>query len=174
MARDEHWSHIATDGAGHVTLWVAEWPRIDVRALFLQPLLMGTQTTRTVTMIMDLVGPGRATRQVERAATEAATDHAMRARIGQRTTQRQHQKEDATHRRERELAQGHAEVRFSAYVTVSARGGADDVGVVDELEGAVSRVELEAKRAPVRLERMWGQQAESFTYGALPLCRGLR
>jgi hypothetical protein len=62
----------------------------------------------------------------------------------------------------------------SGLITVSARGGADDVGVVDELEGAVSRVELEAKRAPVRLERMWGQQAESFTYGALPLCRGLR
>lgn len=174
MARDEHWSHIATDGAAHATLWVAEWPRIDVRALFLQPLLMGTQTTRTVAMVMDLVGPGRAIRQVERAATEAATDQAMRARVGQRTTQRQRQKEDATHRRERELAEGHAEVRFAAYVTVSARGNGNDVGAVDELEAAVSRVELEAKRAPLRLERMWGQQAEGFTYGALPLCRGLR
>jgi hypothetical protein len=173
MARDDYWSHIATDGAAHATLWVAEWPRIDVRALFLQPLLMGTQTTRTVTMVMDLVGPGRAIRQVERAATEAATDQAMRARIGQRTTQRQRQKEDSTHRRERELAEGHAEVRFAAYVTVSARGDADGVGVVDELEAAVSRVELEAKRAPLRLERMWGQQAESFAF-TLPLCRGLR
>lgn len=173
MARDEHWGHIATDSAVHTTLWVAEWPRIDVRALFLQPLLMRTQTTRTVTMVMDLVGPGRATRQVERAATEAATEESMRARIGQRTTQRQRQKDESTHRRERELAQGHAEVRFSAFVTVSARAGSDGVGAQDELEAAVSRVELEAKRAPLRLERMWGQQAESFTY-SLPLCRGLR
>src|SRR3954447_13656963 len=57
MARDEHWSHIATDGAVHTTLWVAEWPRIDVRATFLQPLLMETRSTRSVAMVMELVGP---------------------------------------------------------------------------------------------------------------------
>src|ERR671910_290435 len=174
MARDEHWSHIATDGAVHTTLWVAEWPRIDVRATFLQPLLMETRSTRSVAMVMDLVGPGTAIRKVERAATEADTEASLRARIGQRTSQRQRQKEDATHRRERELAEGHAEVRFAAYVTVSAPADAGGVGAVDELEAAVSRVELQAKQAPLRLERMWGQQAEAFTYGALPLCRGLR
>lgn len=173
MARDEQWSHIATDGALHSTMWVAEWPRIDVRALFLQPLLMETHTTRTVAMVMELVGPGRAMRQVERAATEAATDQAMRARIGQRTTQRQRLKEESTERRERELADGHAEVRFAAYVTVSARAGGGPEEGLDGLEAGVSRVELQAKRAPLRLERMWGQQAEGFTFG-LPLGRGLR
>ena len=49
-ARDEHWAHLAADGALHCTLWVAEWPRIDVRALFLQPLLMDTRATRSVAM----------------------------------------------------------------------------------------------------------------------------
>src|ERR687891_615828 len=173
MARDEHWSHIATDGAVHTTLWVAEWPRIDVRATFLQPLLMETRSTRSVAMVMDLVGPGTAIPKVERAATEADPEASLRARVGQLTSQRQRQKEDATHRRERELAEGHAEVRFAAYVTVSAPADGGDVGAVDELEAAVSRVELQAKQAPLRLERMWGQQAEAFTYGALPLCRGL-
>ena len=173
MARDEHWSHITTDGAVHATLWVAEWPRIDVRATFLQPLLMETRTTRSVVMVMELVGPGSAIRKVERAATEAATEASLRDRVGQRTSQRQRQKEDATHRRERELAEGHAEVRFAAYVTVSCPADAAGVGAVDELEAAVSRVELQAKQAPLRLERMWGQQAEGFTF-ALPLCRGLR
>ena len=171
MARDETWSHIATDGALHATLWVAEWPRIDVRAMFLQPLLSSSRTTRTVTMVMELVGPGKGIRRVERAATEAATNQSMRDRIGQRTTQRDAQKEQATARREYELAKGHAEVRFAAFVTVSTPAGA---GAVAELESAVSRVETEAKRAPLRLERMWGQQAEAFTYAALPLCRGLR
>jgi hypothetical protein len=170
MARDEQWSHIATDGALHATLWVAEWPRIDVRAMFLQPLLMSSQTTRTVTMVMDLVGPAVGIRRVERAATEAATNQSMRSRIGQRTSQRDRQKEDATARREYELAKGHAEVRFAAYVTVSTPAGDS---ALDDLEAAVSRVELEANGAPLRLERMWGQQAEAFTY-SLPLCRGLR
>jgi hypothetical protein len=169
-ARSEHWSHLACDGALHCTLWAAEWPRIDVRALFLQPLLMASQTTRTIAMCMELVGPSKAIRQAERAATETATEQSLRARVGQRTSQRQSQRDHATSQRERELAEGHASVRYSAYVTVSVPWGESDA--LAELEHDVSRIELEAKRAPLRLERMWGQQAEAFTYG-LPLCRGL-
>ena len=171
MARDEHFSHIEADGALHTTLWIAEWPRIDVRATFLQPLLTSSRATRTVTMVMDLVGPSKAIQKAERAMTENFTNQSMRARIGQRTTKRVEQKEDATSRREEELASGHAEVRFAGYVTVSTPNTS---GGVDELESTVSRVELEAKHALLRLERMWGQQAEAFTYGALPMCRGLR
>jgi hypothetical protein len=169
-ARTEHWSHVAADGALHCTLWAAEWPRIDVRALFLQPLLMDSRTTRTIAMCMELVGPSKAIRQAERAATETATEQSLRARVGQRTSQRQSQRDQAAGQRERELAEGHAAVRYAAYVTVSVPAGADALSV---LESDVSRIELEAKRAPLRLERMWGQQAEAFTY-TLPLCRGLR
>ena len=171
LARYEQWSHLAADGALHCTLWAAEWPRIDVRALFLQPLLMDSQTTRTIAMCMELVGPAKAIRQAERAATETATEQSLRARVGQRTSQRQAQRDRAANQRERELAEGHAAVRYAAYVTVSVPWGRADA--LAELESDVSRIELEAKRAPLRLERMWGQQAEAFTYG-LPLCRGLR
>ena len=171
LARLEGWSYLAADGALHCTLWAAEWPRVDVRALFLQPLLMDSRTTRTIAMCMELVGPSRAIRQAERAATETATEQSLRARVGQRTSQRQSQRDRAANQAERELAEGHAAVRYAAYVTVSVPwGGAD---ALCELESDVSRIELEAKRAPLRLERMWGQQAEAFTY-SLPLCRGLR
>jgi len=155
----------------HCTLWVAEWPRIDVRAVFLQPLLMRADTTRTVAVCMELVGPARAIRKAERAMTEAATEDSLRARVGQRTSQRQLQREHAAASQEAELAQGHANVRYSAYVTVSVPDSGPDAR--DELEAAVSRVDLQAKAAPLRLERMWGQQALGFTF-ALPLCRGLK
>jgi Putative type VII ESX secretion system translocon, EccE len=79
MARDEHWSHIETDGALHTTLWIAEWPRIDVRATFLQPLLTSSRATRTVTMVMELVGPSKAIQRAERAVTENSTNESMRA-----------------------------------------------------------------------------------------------
>jgi hypothetical protein len=171
IARDEHWSHLRADGALHCTLWVAEWPRIDVRAVFLQPLLMRADTTRTVAVCMELVGPARAIRKAERAMTEAATEDSLRGRIGQRTSQRQRQREHAASRQEAELAQGHANVRYSAFVTVSVPDTGADAR--DELEAAVSRVDLQAKAAPLRLERMWGQQALGFTFG-LPLCRGLK
>jgi hypothetical protein len=170
-ARDEHWSYLRADGALHCTLWVAEWPRIDVRAVFLQPLLMRADTTRTIAVCMELVGPARAIRKAERAMTEAATEDSLRGRIGQRTSQRQRQREQAAARHEAELAQGHANVRFSAYVTVTVPDSGADAR--HELEAAVCRVDLQAKAAPLRLERMWGQQAIGFTF-ALPLCRGLR
>lgn len=171
LARSEHWSHLESDGALHCTLWAAEWPRIDVRALFLQPLLMDSRTTRTIAMCIELVGPSKAIRQAERAATETATEQSLRARVGQRTSQRQSQRDRASNQRERELSEGHAAVRYSTYVTVSVPS--DQPDALAELESDVSRIDLEAKRAPLRLERMWGQQAEAFTYG-LPLCRGLR
>ena len=135
-ARDEHWSHLRADGALHCTLWVAEWPRIDVRAVFLQPLLMRADTTRTVAVCMELVGPARAIRKAERAMTEAATEESLRGRIGQRTSQRQRQREHAAARQEAELAHGHANVRYSAYVTVSVPDTGPDAR--DELEAAVS------------------------------------
>jgi hypothetical protein len=120
---------------------------------------------------MELVGPSRAIGRAERAATEAATEQSLRARVGQRTSQRQSQRDRAATERERELAEGHACVRYAAYVTVSVPAEGPDA--LAALEADVSRAELEAKRSPLRLERMWGQQAEAFTYG-LPLCRGLR
>jgi hypothetical protein len=70
-----------------------------------------------------------------------------------------------------QLAHGHANIRYSAYVTVSVPDTGPDAR--DELEAAVCRVDLQAKAAPLRLERMWGQQALAFTFG-LPLCRGLK
>ena len=69
--------------------------------------------------------------------------------------------------RERELAEGHQEVRFAGYVTVSAR---DD----DELEAACEQVEQAAHQAYLDIQPLWGQQDTGFTQGALPIGRGLR
>jgi hypothetical protein len=122
-------------------------------------------------MCVELLGPSRAIRRAERAATEVATEQSLRARVGQRTSQRTGLRDRAASERERELAEGHAAVRYAAYVTVSVPSGCAEA--LAALESDVSRVELEAKRVPLRLERMWGQQSEAFTY-TLPLCRGLR
>ena len=77
-------------------------------------------------MCMELVGPSRAIRQAERAATETATEQSLRARVGQRTSQRQSQRDRATGRRERELAEGHAAVRYAAYVHRQRPAGGPD------------------------------------------------
>ena len=68
-------------------------------------------------------------------------------------------------RRESELADGHAEFRFSGYVTVTAPDRRDLVTRCAEVVAA-------AEGAGLLLRRLWGQQGEAFTW-TLPLARGL-
>ena len=69
-------------------------------------------------------------------------------------------------RREAELAAGHAEVRLAGFVTVTGRDAED-------LRRSCSEVHEHAARARLELHRMYGQQAQAFTF-TLPFCRGLR
>ncbi len=99
--------------------------------------------------------------------TSEEADEQLRTERGFRTTARRRKQQQATMRRERELAEGHQEVRFAGYVTVSARD-------LDELELACDQVEQAAHQSYIDLQPLWGQQDAGFTQGALPLARGLR
>ncbi|MEO8968226.1 MAG: SCO6880 family protein, partial [Solirubrobacteraceae bacterium] len=90
----------------------------------------------------------------------------LRARFGQSETARQRQTQEATARRESELAAGHGEVRLSGFVTVTGRDP-------DELRRSCAEVSDQAARAHLDLHRLYGQQADAFTF-TLPLARGLR
>lgn len=167
-ARETEWSHVLADGTLHTTGHLLEWPRSDVRATFLQGILMGAPATRTVALVMNVLGPRKATRRAERAADEASAEGSLRHRIGRRTTARDRAREQAIAQRESELAAGHALVQFAGYVTVSVPA---EQGV-GELNSAFGRVQAAALAAGLRLERMPGEQQEGLTY-TLPLCRGL-
>jgi hypothetical protein len=166
VAADVSWSQYRTDSAFHATYWVAQWPRIDVGATFLAPLLMQTNVLRAITTVMEPIAPSVAIRKVEAARTTDIADEQTRARTGFITTARKRLQQDATLRREEELADGHAEFRFAAYVTVSAPDP-------DELERSCAEVEHAAQQSRLELVRLYGQQAEGFTF-TLPLARGLR
>jgi hypothetical protein len=162
----EAWDHYRSDGALHATYWIGAWPRIDVSPMFMDALLGRSSTVRTVAVTFEPIPPERSTREVEAAVTRDRADRELRHRFGQSETARQRQAQDATIRRESELAAGHAEVRFSGFVTVSGRDP-------DDLRRASSEVLEHAARARLELHRMYGQQADAFTF-TLPLCRGLR
>jgi hypothetical protein len=103
---------------------------------------------------------------VEAAITRDRADRDLRHRFGQSETARQRQVQEATARRESELASGHGEVRFAGFVTVSGRDP-------DDLRRACAEVHEHAARARLELHCMYGHQADAFTF-TLPLCRGLR
>jgi hypothetical protein len=165
-ATDESWSDYRTDSAYHATYWISQWPRLDVGATFLSPLLMQTNVLRTVGVTMEPVAPSVAMRKVEAARTTDIADEETRRRTGFVTTARKRLQQESTARREQELADGHAELRFAGFVTVSARDP-------DGLERACAEVEHAAQQARLDLQRLYGQQEAAFTF-TLPLGRGLR
>jgi hypothetical protein len=166
VAAEASWGSYRTDGAIHATYWIASWPRTDVGAAFLSPLLLHAQTTRAIAVAIEPISPVKAIREVEAARTSDLADRELRGRMGFIETARRRRIADATARREEELADGHAAVRFAGYVTVSARD-------TEELERSCSEIEHAAQMARLALLRLYGQQEEGFTY-TLPLCRGLR
>jgi hypothetical protein len=162
----EGWDHYCSDGAVHATYWIGGWPRVDVSPMFMEALLGRSSAVRTVAVTFEPIPPGRSTREVEAAVTRDRADTELRRRFGQSETARQRQAQEATMRREAELAAGHGEVRLAGFVTVTGRNR-------DELRRASAEVLEHAARARLELHRMYGQQADAFML-TLPLCRGLR
>jgi hypothetical protein len=166
LGAQERWDHYRTDGAVHATYWIGGWPRVDVSPMFMDALLGRSSIVRTVAVTFEPIPLERSTREVEAAITRDRADHELRHRFGQSETARQRQAEEATARRESELAAGHGEVRLAGFVTVTGRD-------IDDLRRACAEVHEHAARARLELHRMYGQQADAFTF-TLPLCRGLR
>jgi Putative type VII ESX secretion system translocon, EccE len=166
LACHEDWEHYRSDGALHATYWIGGWPRVEVSPMFMDALLGRSSVVRSIAVTFEPIAPDRSTRDVEAAVTRDRADSELRRRFGQSETARQRQAQAAAVRRESELAAGHGEVRLSGFVTVSGRDA-------DELRRACAELLEHAARARLELHRMYGQQADAFTF-TLPLCRGLR
>lgn len=164
MATDEAWSTLRVDASWHATYWICEWPRVEVQPNFLTPLLLGTGRRR-VSVVMSPVPAERAVRQVRAARAADAADEELRSRAGFLPSVRRGREAEGVIRRESELADGHADYRFSGYVTVTA----DDL---DGLAAACAETEQAAQGAHVELRRLYGRQREAYTW-TLPLARGL-
>ena len=166
MATENHWGHYQTDGAMHATFWVAEWPRIETDGDFLAPLLLQTDSARTVSIVMEPISPAKAIREVETAHTSFLADEDIRQRGGYNSSAQRSRQYESIVRREQELSNGHGMFRFSGYITVS---GNDP----EELEGRIAMVEQGAHMSRLDIRRLWGEQDAAFCF-TLPIGRGLK
>jgi hypothetical protein len=166
LRAEEHWTYYRTNDVVHATYWIAEWPRIDVGPDFLAPLLVQTRSMRTVSVTMEPVPPLKAMRAVGFAKTADVADEELRQKLGFLGTARRRNQADAVARREQELADGHADVRFSGYITVTADSP-------EALAEACGEVEHAAGQSRLELQRCDGEQELTFSY-TLPLGRGLK
>jgi hypothetical protein len=163
-AIETEWDAIRTDGTWHATYWIAEWPRVDVTPDFLGPLLF-SPLRRSIALVMEPVSPARAARQVAQARTADLADGELRRRGGFLVTARHSREKESVEDRDGELADGHAQYRFSGYVTVTAESR-------DELRTARAAVEQAAGQARIELRLLYGEQDVAFAC-TLPLGRGL-
>jgi hypothetical protein len=165
-ATEESWSHHRSDSAWHTTWWISSWPRSEVGPMFLVPLLMAAGVLRTVAVTIEPVPYSTAMRRAEAAQTAEVADEMARARQGFVTTARTRRRAAAVSRREEELADGHAELRFSGWLRATAP-------TLAELERAEGDVEHAAALARLGLQRAYGEQAAAFA-NTLLLCGGLK
>jgi hypothetical protein len=166
VADRESWSSYRTDSAHHITAWVSGWPRTDVGPAFLTPLLMQTTALRTVSVCIEPIPHSRAIRKAEAARTAEVAEEIQRERQGFMTSARTRRRQQASARREEELADGHAEMRFVGYVGVHGRDG-------ENAERFFSEAEHGAALARLELRRLHGEQAAGFA-NLLPLAWGLK
>ena len=154
------------DGARSVTFWVHDWPRNEVFATALAPLLGEGAHRRAFSLHVEPLGPRQAEREVMRERTARTVAVAMRQRTGQIVPEHERQALDRARVQDIERAAGHGLVRFAAYVTVT-------VTDPDQLEDACAALEADAAAARIELHRMWFTQDVGFAMSALPLGFGL-
>jgi hypothetical protein len=164
MAMEPSWDALHTDSTWHATYWIAEWPRIDVTPDFLGPLLF-SPIRRSISLVMEPMSPSRAARQVAQARTADLADGELRRRGGFLVTARHTREKESVEERDVELADGHAQYRFSGYVTVTG-------DTRDELAIACAAVEQATGQAGIELRLLYGAQDVAFAC-SLPLGRGL-
>jgi hypothetical protein len=164
VALEEHWDHLQHDSGYSTVLWISEWPRIDVAPWFLHALIFEQGVRKTFAMVATPLSTAQAMRDIRKQKVEYVTDAAQKAKIGQIADLADAQEYSDVLDRERALIAGHADLRFSGFVTVTAPEK-------DRLDAAVSQIERAASRCGCETRILYGQQAQAFTVAALPLGR---
>lgn len=162
----EHWSYLRHDSGYSTVLWISEWPRQAVAPNFLHPVIFSQGVRRSLSIVAHPLGTTEAMKQIRKEKTEAITDSAQKAKIGQLQDLSDRQEYDDILAREQALIAGHADMEFSGFLTVTAQGR-------DELAAAVSQVEQAAGQATCETRVLYGRQAQGLTVSALPFARSV-
>ena len=164
MGVDEHWDHLRHDTGHSAVLWINQWPRIPAPPFFLHALIFQPGIRKTLSLTAQPVPAEDAIRDIRKAKVNHATEAAQKAKIGALADLSDAVEHDDVLDRERALIAGHADVRFTGLLAVTA-------ATRDDLEAAVAEIRRAAIQSGCETRRLFGQQARAFTAAALPLAR---
>ncbi|WP_411140971.1 SCO6880 family protein [Streptomyces sp. x-80] len=160
----EEYDRVITDSARHTTYWVEDWPRTETSPGFLHGLMFTAGVRRSLSLIYAPQALESALRDVQRKKATIIADATERRRRGQVDSEADSIEYSDTKIRERQLIAGHADVALTGLLTVSAETDA-------LLSAACAQIETAAVTAQVDLRRLYFQQPDALTLGALPLAR---
>jgi hypothetical protein len=166
VALSEHWSYLRHDSGFSTVLWISEWPRQDVAPNFLHSVVFAQGVRRSLSLVAHPLGAQEALRRIRKEKTEAITDSAQRAKIGQIQDLSDHQQYEDVITREQALIAGHADMEFSGFLVVTAPSR-------DELSAAVAQIEQAVSQSSCETRVLYGRQAQGFVVAALPLARSV-
>jgi hypothetical protein len=112
------------------------------------------------------LGANEALKQIRKEKTEAVTDSAQKAKVGQILDLSDAQEYEDVLAREQSLIAGHADVEFSGFLTVTAPSR-------DELAAAVSQIEQAVGQSTCETRILYGRQAQGFVVSSLPFARSV-
>lgn len=164
VAVDEYWDHLRHDTGFSAVLWISEWPRVDVPPFFLHALVFQQGIRKTLSLTLEPVPAETAMRDIRKAKVEYATDAAQKAKLGTLADLSDSVERDDVLERERALISGHADIRFTGLLAISA-------ATRDALEGAVAEISRAAIQSGCETRRLYGQQTRAFAAASLPLAR---
>jgi len=164
VALEEHWDHLRHDSGFSAVLWVSEWPRIDVPPHFLHALTFAPGVRKTISITATPLSTAAAMRDIRKAKVEYLTDAAQKTRLGVIADLADAQELADVMTREQALISGHADLRFTGLIAITAP-------TKDQLDAAVSQLQRAATQSGCETRLLLGQQARSFAAAALPLAR---
>lgn len=164
VAMDEEWDHVRHDTAYSAVLWINEWPRVGAPPYFLHSLVFQPGIRKTISLTIQPIPADAAMRDIRKAKVEYATEAAQKARIGAIADMSDAAEREDVLERERALISGHADVKFTGLISVTAPA-------LEELEAAVAEISRAAIQCGCETRRLYGQQARAFVSASLPLAR---
>jgi hypothetical protein len=166
VAIDESWNRIRHDDGYSCVLALAEFPAVPVGPQFLHSLVFSAGARHTLTLIARVQGVDEALRQVRREKIAVTADHRQKQKIGQMEEMSDRTEYAGIEERELALLQGHASVRLTGLLTVTAPS--------EELLGtAVAQMKRDAGQCACEARVLYGMQAAAFVAAALPVGRAI-
>ena len=166
VALSEHWSYLRHDSGYSCVLWISEWPRVQVAPHFLHALIFAPDIRKSLSLVARPLATSDALRALRKEKTEVITDAQHKAKVGQVQDLADVQEYSDLLAREQALLNGHADVEFAGFITVSAYSET-------ELATAVALIERSAGQSGCDTRVLYGRQSQGFVVAALPLARGV-